>query len=150
MLLRSSNIYNEKAKSVWRPSQEDVRNSFIGRVDTVSEIDKFCDARTKLVKEKGIAEQPFIVAVGPSFSTVSHYELVMQKGMSYQFSDIVSAIRATYRLYWLLDSSYPRDCDMVWMFIQRAMYKMASKQDKAALPLKELFVECNIEIDSLK
>lgn len=142
-------IYVEEGKGRWRLSREAIRASFMGRVDTVADIGSFCDARAKLVKEKGIDEQPFIVAVGPSYTQISHYELVMYKGMSYQFSDIVSAIKATYQVYWALDSSYPRDCEMIWMFIQRALFRMTTERDKVGVPLRQLFADCGVQIEKL-
>lgn len=128
---------------MWKLSRDEVRKSFIGRVSTINDIDRYCGDREAFVASKGIPEQPFLVAVGPSWSTVSQYELVVYNGMRYQFPDIRSAIANAYRISWALDCAYSKDSATCWMFIQRAMYQMTSKYDTEGVPLRELLSKFN-------
>lgn len=131
-------------KKLWRLSKEEVRSSFIGRVTTASDIERYCVDRDAFVADKGIPPQPYVIAVGSSWATVTHYEIVVYNGLRYQMPDVCSAIKKIYHIYWALDSAYPKDSAICWMFIQRAMFNMRSKYDIDGVPLRELLHVLNV------
>lgn len=86
-------------KKVWKLSREEVRSGFLGRVATASDVERYCSDREALIKARGIPSQPFILAIGSSWSNVTQYEIVIHKGLRYQLFDICSAIKRTYNIY---------------------------------------------------
>lgn len=70
-LLRQVPAVTVPRKKLWRLSKEEVRSSFIGRVNTASDIERYC-------------VYTYILAVGTSWATVSHYEIVIHNGLRYQ------------------------------------------------------------------
>jgi hypothetical protein len=50
-LLRQMPTISMPRKKLWKPSREEVRSSFIGRVATVSDIERYCADRKDLVAE---------------------------------------------------------------------------------------------------
>jgi hypothetical protein len=140
-LLRQMPTVNVPRKKVWKLSREEVRSSFLGRVSTASDIERYCSDREAFVAAKGIPSLPYILAVGPSWASVFQYEIVIHKGLRYQVQDICSAIKYTFHIYWALDCAYPKDCAPCWMFIQRTMFQMTSKYDSEGVPLRELIAK---------
>lgn len=136
--MRQMPTINVPRKKLWKPSREEVRAAFIAKVSTPAEIERFCTDREAYVLSKGIPEQPYIVAVGISWSQIIQYEVVIHKGLRYQLPNICSAISTAYEIYWALDCAYPKDSAPCWMFIQRAIYDMKSKFDVESVPLREL------------
>lgn len=128
-------------KKVWKLSREEVRSSFLGRVTTASDIQRYCSDREALVAAKGIPNQPYILAVGSSWANIYQYEIVVHKELRYQLPDICSVIKHTYHIYWALDCAYAKDSAPCWMFIQRTMFQMTSKYDTEGIPLRELLAK---------
>lgn len=132
-------------KKLWRLTREETRNGFLARVANASEIDTYCTQREMLNVTKGIPNQPFILAVGPSWDNVHIYEIVTTAGgIRYQVPTIVAAINITYNIYWVLDCAYPKVAAPCWMFIQRAIFGMTSKFDVEGVPLRELLSQIRL------
>lgn len=144
-LLRQMPTICMPRKKVWKLSREEVRSGFLGRVATASDIERYCSDREALIKARGIPNQPFILAIGSSWSNVTQYEIVIHKGLRYQLFDICSAIKCTYNIYWALDCAYSKDAAPCWMFIQRTMFEMTSKYDTEGIPLRELLSKISQE-----
>lgn len=128
---------------VWRLSRDETKNGFLPRVATASEIGAYCIQREMLYLEKGIPNQPFILAVGPAWENIQQYEIVITFEIRYQVPTICAAIKHIYNIYWALDSAYPKVATPCWMFIQLAIYKMTSKYDVEGVPLRELMSRLN-------
>ncbi|KAL4720793.1 hypothetical protein ACJJTC_018198, partial [Scirpophaga incertulas] len=137
-LLRQMHTISVPRKRVWRLSREEIRSSFIARVTTSADIDRYCADREALIVTRGIPEQPYIIAVGSSWTTVSKYEIVIFKGLRYPQKDICQAIKTTFSIYWALDCAYSKDSAPCWMFVQRTMFDIVSKYDIEGVPLREL------------
>jgi hypothetical protein len=130
-------------KKVWKLSKAEVRSGFLGQVATAADIERYCLKREAIVTAKGVPNQPFILAVGPNWANVSHYEIVINKDLRYQLPKIVPAVMHTFHVYWALDCAYPKDTAPIWMFVQRAMFQITSKFDTEGVPLRELLNEIN-------
>ncbi|KAL4702594.1 hypothetical protein ACJJTC_016070 [Scirpophaga incertulas] len=137
-LLRQMHTISVPRKRVWRLSREEIRSSVIARVTTSADIDRYCADREALIVTRGIPEQPYIIAVGSSWTTVSKYEIVIFKGLRYPQKDICQAIKTTFSIYWALDCAYSKDSAPCWMFVQRTMFDIVSKYDIEGVPLREL------------
>lgn len=130
-------------KKVWKLSRDEVRNGFLPRVVPASEIETYFNQRQMLCIAKGIPNQPFILAVGPSWAQLTQYEIVVDVGLRYQLPSVSSTVMHTYNIYWALDYAYPRESASCWMLIQRIMYQMTSKYDTEGVPLREFIQQLN-------
>lgn len=114
-------------------------------VPSPGDIERCIDDRVSLTRDKGISFGPYIIAVGPSRSTVTQYEVAVSKGVGYQFFDIKTALTTAFKIYFALDIEYTADAAPCWMLVQRAIFKIITKFDvlyDKSVTLRELIKDC--------
>ncbi|KAL4703692.1 hypothetical protein ACJJTC_005256 [Scirpophaga incertulas] len=142
-LLRQMHTVAVPKKKIWRLTRDETRISFLARIPTASEVEIFSIQREAFNASKGIPNQPYILAVGPSWKNIHLFEIITTAGPRYQVSTICEAVKLTYNLFWALDCAYPKASFPCWMLIQRAMFDMTSKFDVEGVPLRELLSQLN-------
>lgn len=129
----------------WKPSRAEVSRAFLNFVSSPGDISRCIDDRITLTQKSGISFGPYIILVGSSWSNITQYEVVVNKDLRYQFSDIKSALQATFKIYFALDIEYTADAAPCWMFVQRAIYKIETKFDvlyDKSVTLREFIKDC--------
>lgn len=129
----------------WKPSRSEVSRAFIDFVTSPADIERCINDRQTLIEKKSIPFGPYIIAVGPNWSNVTQFEVVVTKSVRYQFPDIRSALTTTFKVYFALDIAYAADSAPCWMFLQRAVFKIVTKFDAQyhkSVPLRELISDC--------
>ncbi|KAK9680282.1 hypothetical protein QE152_g39241 [Popillia japonica] len=71
----------------WKPSTEESKESFIHRVNTVSEVHISIDKKREKATKYGVTVQPYVLAVGPDLNNIISSYLVIDRNV-YKFTII--------------------------------------------------------------
>lgn len=121
--------------------------TFLVRVSQPDQVHDYKEERQRVNVAKNQDFAPYVVAVGPSWTDIKQYLVIVSPNITYSFATIREALSITYEIYWVLFLPYSPDYKSCWMVIQRCIYQMCSKKfdNITSLPLKQLLKELNME-----
>lgn len=99
----------------------EIAKGFIYNCVDASDIDKFLEEHKKFCDGKRTPNVPHIIAVGPGFANIDHYEIIVFQNR-YSEAKIRDAVALTYKILWALNLPYPKDCLPVWSIIELVIY----------------------------
>lgn len=90
---------------------------------------KLLDDRAKRYANLSLDVLPVILVVGkeiekPSSCYVCLYDKI------WEFPKPINALNATFQLLMLLNVAYPKDCEHIWLIIQKCVYDITTNQDQ--------------------
>jgi len=83
--------------------------------------------RRRQYEKLGLTVQPIIVA-----DTVNHQYYILFDDVQYRFTSILRAVDVSFKLHQVLHLKYNHEVVNTWTFIQKGIYKLATKYDKAS------------------
>ncbi|KAK9736409.1 hypothetical protein QE152_g12506 [Popillia japonica] len=113
----------------WKPSTEESKESFIHRVNTVSEVHISIDKKREKATKYGVTVQPYVLAVGPDLNNIISSYLVIDRNV-YKVQSMLKAIDICFKTYRALHLQYPLECEQIWLFLQKAIYGISTPCDK--------------------
>ncbi|KAJ8670540.1 hypothetical protein QAD02_001799 [Eretmocerus hayati] len=103
-------------KTPKRASLPERRRSSIQVVSIDADLDASIDDLKEELASDGMSFQPTLICVGDVFNA-DGYRVVINN-IVYSFTDCLSALDFTFKVFFGLDCKYPLPCEMVWLFIQ--------------------------------
>lgn len=70
--------------------------------------------------------QPFIIFVGLDASSINAYYVCIDKTL-YKIESALKAIDICYKCFFVLHACYPKECQQIWLLIQKCLYEMTTK-----------------------
>jgi hypothetical protein len=104
-----------------------------GHVSTCQIIDFWARSpKCTLLKSKLLSErrtlQPLIAVIANSLEDINSVVIVLDT-VRYKRDSVLTAIDITLKIFQVLNLSYPPESDLVWLFVQRAIYNIKTKRD---------------------
>ncbi|XP_032690237.1 uncharacterized protein LOC116853310 isoform X3 [Odontomachus brunneus] len=114
----------------WKPSRENIVESFIARVCSETEVQKYIECRRKSLFEITTRStkipnsvQPYVLAVGPTWEHISHVHVIVDQVL-YTCENIIEATELCFKLFHAFHSDYPPESKHVWQLIQQGFFKL--------------------------
>ncbi|XP_018576806.2 uncharacterized protein LOC108915301 [Anoplophora glabripennis] len=105
----------------WRPSRNEVQESFFFHVQNLDELQLKIASRKDKLNQFGLTLQPFGVISGelnkPSY-------IVVVDDVQYIVDTGIRALELLYKLFHALDVEYPHESEPLWLFLQELVFKM--------------------------
>lgn len=113
----------------WKPTKSNVLDAFIFKSDSEADVEDGIEklrchleqVQNKLKWKNTIRLQPFVLAVGTSWTEINQTHIVLDK-VVYTFSSVLEAVESCFQLFHAFHAEYPLECHNVWEFIQQAVY----------------------------
>lgn len=128
----------------WRPTKAEVREAFISHAVDDSYIKVTVEKRQRVICEKGLTPQPYVLMVGPNLSKIKSYFVVINQNIIYYSPHILNAVDTCFKIIWALNLEYAADSYGPWYFIQKGFYKLHSSYDKGSTSVESLLTDCNL------
>lgn len=126
---------------VWKPSREDIANSFIKHVCTAHLVEEFVAQRVSTLAKYNLPFLPIIVAVGESLNLIIEYRLYVLPNVFYSFLNVCTAVENAYKIMWALNVSYSKDNESCWGVVQKCIFNFTSRYDRFPSGCKTLITE---------
>ncbi|XP_051168151.1 uncharacterized protein LOC127285960 isoform X2 [Leptopilina boulardi] len=118
-----------KAKTVWKPTIEEARASFILHVKSPDDIDEEIKKMREKLSNFNMSLQPLIIVVGENLSVVNRFYVNIDD-TRYSFQSILQALDLCFKSFHVLHTEYPKPSEPVWLFLQKSIYSITTKWDK--------------------
>jgi hypothetical protein len=107
----------------------------------MEELDNELTQRQKLLHKYKLPFQPIIIAVGPPEQL--HGSYVVINSVKYSFNSLLAAVDFCFKSFYALNAKYSVDTEMIWIFIEKAVYGLGGSSRKQ-------FVSVNCLLSNLK
>ncbi|XP_026675807.1 uncharacterized protein LOC108254582, partial [Diaphorina citri] len=136
-----------KSRKVPKYSRSDIRDSFITIIGTDSEIATTITNRKEVYKSRGGGNtlQPYIICVGPNILEVSK-SVIVCNDIQYEQPDVIKAVDRLFKIFHATHTSYPAESYDIWLFIQKAFFKINTKYDQVGGALSLLLQQVGADI----
>lgn len=120
---------SKKAEVYWKPSRSEVQEGFITIVKGSSQVSEV--VQNKKLKYLTIrrALQPYIILVGGDIFNVEEAYIIVDD-TKYRANSFLEAFDVCFKIFFSTGARYPEECEDVWTFIERAFFKICSKDEK--------------------
>ncbi|XP_048514049.1 uncharacterized protein LOC125501699 [Athalia rosae] len=117
------------AKGSWKPSCAESINGFILHVKVPGDLEMARDQqREKMAKIKQPL-QPYVIVLGPRLSAIEHSYVNVDETL-YLVESPLKAVDICYKIFQVLNATYPPQSEQVWLFLQKYVYKRTTRWDK--------------------
>lgn len=137
----------------WKPSKCQVLDAFIFRVDTQADVSEGIEIQRNHIKQKqvklnwkSVLLQPFVLAVGTSWSEIEQTCIVVDRVL-YTFTTIIEAVEVCFQLFHSLHAEYPLESHNTWEFIQQGVYGIYTEFDWNNQATAELGEQLCLKLD---
>lgn len=132
-------------KPSWKPARSEIRDAFVTQVSAETEILPAVEARKNKYRDLGRSFQPLVVIVGPSLQETSRSVVVVDDTW-YNFSSALEAVDGAFKIFHSTGACYPEEATDVWLFIQRAFYKIETKYDRISQAIRHLTTDLSLPL----
>lgn len=73
-------------------------------------------------KEMGLTNQAYIIAVGEENVAPDYYLVVLDR-ILYRLDNLIKAVDVAFKIQFVLNVEYAKECSLVWLFFQKYFYK---------------------------
>jgi len=108
----------------WTPSRAELVDGFLPIVKAADQIEGHIRERREFLRKKKCLLQPYVLAVGTSFSDITSYYIVMYEGMFYRVNTLTRAFDLAYKILWAANLCYSDDSKVCWFVLQKVIYGM--------------------------
>lgn len=115
-------------KKMVKISIENSRQSFIVYLTSSAQITSYISKITDQHAKEKRRIQPFIIAVGATVFLIETY-FIYYFGIYYKCVSFLKALDTCFKLFFTLELSYPIECELIWVFIQKHFFKIDLKSD---------------------
>ena len=136
-------VLSVKGKKTIRPCKEEIQSSFILHATSDCDISGLLTARQDKLRALGLRQQPQIVIVGTSLSSIEQYFVVVDN-VFYKLQDIISCVDVCFVAFHALSACYQAEASHVWHFIQLSFYKLRTPYDCRYTCVDELMSDLGI------
>lgn len=84
--------------------------------------------------------QPLIVVVGETLREAAA-SYVSVDDVLYKIDSVIKAIDVCFKIFHVLHVKYPPECSLVWLLLQKGIYRMSTKWDKKSTKVYTLLQE---------
>ncbi|KAJ1519025.1 hypothetical protein ONE63_011369 [Megalurothrips usitatus] len=127
-----STVATHKKKS-WRPSRQEMTDSFLLQVNSYGDLNTQLEIRQKKLEQFNVTAQPLAVIVKEKEkNNVVKYKCLV-KYDNFEYTGLESPLKAvdlTFKSYHALHAAYPVESEAMWFFLQKGVYQFTSKWDK--------------------
>lgn len=127
-------------KEYWKPSIKDSQNSFLYLVADEGEVSKCIAEKRDKYTKFGLSLQPLTIVVGNSYKDIKKI-IVIYDEVLYTFNSVCKAIDICFKIFQCFNLEYPKESQLVWLFIQKYFFKITSKYDLKIPALSSLISE---------
>ena len=75
----------------------------------------------------GITQQPIIVAIGSATTFEAFYVVI--NNIKYRVDDLMTAVDLCFKSFHTLNATYPKECAVIWEFLESFVYNCSFKSD---------------------
>lgn len=87
------------------------------------------EQRKKKMQSVKQTVQPYIIVVGPTLTQIESYYVCIDD-IKYEVNNILNAVDICYKAFQVFNAKYSVDCEQIWTFFQKYIYKRGTKFDK--------------------
>lgn len=114
----------------WKVSIQDAERSMFIHIFSVRDLEKtLSEVKTKYAVF-GIKMKPIILLAGENIEDLQYFYVCLTDKIYYKCHSFLSALDLVFKLFIVLNLSYPIESGFVWTFIQHFFYKIYSNKDK--------------------
>ncbi|KAL6419622.1 hypothetical protein ACFW04_013708 [Cataglyphis niger] len=110
-----------------KPTITESLNFFILSVNSPADLEHNIRQRDRAAA-LNLTLQPFIIFVGRDASSINAYYVCIDK-ILYKIESALKVIDVCYKCFFVLHICYPKECQQVWLLIQKCLYKMTTEHD---------------------
>lgn len=119
----------KRGKHHWKPSRSEIRDGFITQAASSADIGSVVELRRTQMLRLGRTLQPFVLYVGESLDKIQSAYVIIND-IYYEFSTLISAVDAAFKIFHATGACYPDECVDLWLVIQLGFYKIKTVFDK--------------------
>ncbi|KAL6419292.1 hypothetical protein ACFW04_013932 [Cataglyphis niger] len=123
-----------------KPTITESLNSFILSVNNSADLEHNIERQRNRAIALNLTLQPFIIFVGHDDNSINAYYVCIDK-ILYKIESALKAIDVCYKCFFVLHICYPKECQQVWLLIQKCLYKMTTEYDADVINPKVVSIE---------
>ncbi|KAK3907375.1 Activator of stress genes 1 [Frankliniella fusca] len=120
-------------KKSWRPSRQEMRDSFLLQVNSYGDLKTQLEIRQKKLQQFNVTAQPLAVIIKETAKNNAVKYKCLVKFDNIEYSGLESPLKAVdlaFKSYHALHACYPAESEAMWFFLQKAIYQFTTKWDK--------------------
>lgn len=122
-VISPTHIIKCPGKNSWRVSIKDAEDSFILFCTEQNDILRKIEIQKKKSLDYKITYQPSIVAVGENQLNIKDF-FIYYDGTILKFNNFISCLDTCFKIFYVFDLEYPKQCQLIWTFVQTFIYKI--------------------------
>ncbi|XP_011705630.1 PREDICTED: uncharacterized protein LOC105460837 [Wasmannia auropunctata] len=111
-----------------KPTITESLNSFILSVNSLADLEHNIERQRNRVIAFNLTLQLFLIFVGRDASSIDAYYVCVDNTL-YKIESALKAIDVCYKCFFVLHACYPKECQQIWLLIQKYLYKMSTEND---------------------
>ncbi|XP_039309088.1 uncharacterized protein LOC120358567 [Solenopsis invicta] len=127
----------------WRPSLCERREAFLWEMETYGDLNTKIQERREKLNIFKLTLQPQAVIIGSS-ETDKRRSFVIVDTIRYEVETPLKAIDIAFKCIHSLHAEYPKECEQVFLFLQKGIYGINTKYDKKFSAVSTLVKEYEI------
>jgi len=117
-------------------SIDDSRNKFLIWKSTIGELQDYISGEVNSCFGNKTSFQPLICCIGSGPHNLEHF-YVYVSGIFYKQPNILSALDLCFKVFFILNLKYPKECVLVWTFVQKYFFDIDLDTDIKSRSLSE-------------
>ncbi|KAB0805306.1 hypothetical protein PPYR_02276, partial [Photinus pyralis] len=128
----------------WKPTLEEIRSSILIRIETSQDIEGVIASTTERNEKNASATQPYLIVEIRDIEVKRVYVVINE--IIYKVPTLSKGIDLCFKVYMVLVLKFPPENEHVWLFLQRAVYKIESQSDHIIPSILDLVNKCQLEL----
>ncbi|KAK3922334.1 Oocyte zinc finger protein [Frankliniella fusca] len=117
----------QRKEKCWRPSRCEIVDGVCLHVEEIAEIQERVDAKKNVLRKFKFTLQPLPVFLGPLGNIRQSF--IVLDGMRWEVPSPFDAVSGCFKLAFGLGTNYPVEARHIWLFLQKTLYNISTKQD---------------------
>ncbi|XP_031351241.1 uncharacterized protein LOC116176660 isoform X2 [Photinus pyralis] len=126
-ILKPSCRIKKVDKNIWKPSIVDSQFSQVQVIASVGDLQRKIAERNEKYHKVGLKVQPFIILIQNDGINFEYY--VWVESMIHKFETFLKALDYCFKNFHCFNFQYPKECELVWTFIQKFFFEIDAEYD---------------------
>lgn len=129
------------SSELWRPTRQEAQDGFLLHVKEDSDVSGALERHFCRMRLLGHPVSPLPVIVGQSLDKLQTAFVAIDENTAFYVSNGVHAVDLCFKCFHALQVAYPPQAQNVWLFLQHAVYQVATPTDRVSVAVNSLLAD---------
>lgn len=130
-----------ESSEIWRPTRQEAQDGFLLHVEHDGDVNAALERHWMRMRLMGQAVSPVPVVVGPTLDQLQTALVAIDENTAFYVPSALCAVDLCFKCFHALQVPYPPQAQNVWMFLQHALYQVATPTDRMSVSVSSLLAD---------